>query len=143
MFNNVLVLCTGNICRSPYAEAVLQQQVPSANVSSAGLGAMVGDPADETGLSLAANRGVDMSQHVARQVNRQMIAQADLVLVMDDEHMERLLRKYPEARGKSFKLGKWRDNKNIVDPYMKSEDFFGLVLDEIDKSVETWLPHIR
>lgn len=143
MFNNVLVLCTGNICRSPYAEAVLQQQVPSANVSSAGLGAMVGDPADETGLSLAANRGVDMSQHVARQVNRQMIAQADLVLVMDDEHVERLLRKYPEARGKSFKLGKWRDNKNIVDPYMKSEDFFGLVLDEIDKSVETWLPHIR
>lgn len=143
MFNNVLVLCTGNICRSPYAEAVLQQQVPSANVSSAGLGAMVGDPADETGLSLAANRSVDMSQHVARQVNRQMIAQADLVLVMDDEHMERLLRKYPEARGKSFKLGKWLDNKNIVDPYMKSEDFFGLVLDEIDKSVETWLPHIR
>lgn len=143
MFNNVLVLCTGNICRSPYAEAVLQQQVPSANVSSAGLGAMVGDPADETGLSLASNRSVDMSQHVARQVNRQMIAQADLVLVMDDEHMERLLRKYPEARGKSFKLGKWLDNKNIVDPYMKSEDFFGLVLDEIDKSVETWLPHIR
>lgn len=143
MFNNVLVLCTGNICRSPYAEAVLQQQVPSANVSSAGLGAMVGDPADETGLSLAANRSVDMSQHVARQVNRQMIAQADLVLVMDDEHMERLLRKYPDARGKSFKLGKWLDNKNIVDPYMKSEDFFGLVLDEIDKSVETWLPHIR
>lgn len=143
MFNNVLVLCTGNICRSPYAEAVLQQQVPSANVSSAGLGAMVGDPADETGLSLAANRSVDMSQHVARQVNRQMIAQADLVLVMDDEHMERLLRKYPEARGKSFKLGKWLDNKNIVDPYMKSEDFFGLVLDEIDKSVETWLPHIH
>lgn len=143
MFNNVLVLCTGNICRSPYAEALLQQRAPSANVSSAGLGAMVGDPADETGLSLAANRSVDMSQHVARQVNRQMIAQADLVLVMDDEHMERLLRKYPEARGKSFKLGKWLDNKNIVDPYMKSEDFFGLVLDEIDKSVETWLPHIH
>ena len=104
---------------------------------------MVGDPADETGSTLATARNVDMSAHVARQVNRQMIAQADLVLVMDDEHMERLLRKYPEARGTSFKLGKWRDNKNIVDPYMKSEDFFGLVLDEIDKSVETWLPHIR
>ena len=72
-----------------------------------------------------------------------MISQADLVLVMDDEHMERLLRKYPDARGKAFKLGKWRDNKNIVDPYMKSEDFFSLVLDEIDKSVEAWLPHIR
>ena len=143
MFNKVLVLCTGNICRSPYAETLLQQRVPTATVFSAGLGAMVGDPADATGKQLAARRDVDVSQHIARQVNRQMISQADLVLVMDDEHMERLLRKYPDARGKVFKLGKWRDNKNIVDPYMKSEDFFSLVLDEIDKSVEAWLPHIR
>lgn len=143
MFKNVLVLCTGNICRSPYAEAVLRAKAPSIHVDSAGLAAMVDHNADATGQAVASERGIDMSKHKAKQLKRAMIGQADLILVMDEDHLSRLHRKYPDSRGKSFKLGKLRGDKNIVDPYLKSHSFFELVFDEIDAAVETWLPHFR
>ena len=143
MFKSVLVLCTGNICRSPYAEAVLKQRASGISVDSAGLSAMVDYEADATGQAVARGRGIDMSAHKAKQVTRSLIGKSDLILVMDDEHLSRLHRKYPDARGKSFKLGKLKGGKNIVDPYLKSQSFFELVFNEIDEAVETWLPHFN
>ena len=143
MFKSVLVLCTGNICRSPYAEAVLKQRAPGISVDSAGLSAMIDYEADATGQAVALDRGIDMSEHRAKQVTRSLIGQSDLILVMDDEHLSRLHRKYPDSRGKSFKLGKLKGDKNIVDPYLKSHSFFALVFNEIDEAVETWLPHFN
>lgn len=142
MFKNVMMVCTGNICRSPYAEYALRAKAPSLTVSSSGLAAMVDQPADETGFSVSKQRDVDMTGHVARQLRSEMVAGADLLLVMDDGHLARLLKKYPEARGKTFKLGKWLGNKNIVDPYLKPASFFALVYDEIDAAIETWLKHL-
>ena len=142
MFKNVLMVCTGNICRSPYAEYALAARVPSVNVSSAGLSALVDEGANTTGLGAAAERGVDMTPHVARQISTAIMAGADLILVMDDDHLRRLLKRYPEARGKTFKLGKWLGDKNIVDPHLKPASFFALVYDEIDKAIETWLKHL-
>ena len=143
MFKSVLVLCTGNICRSPYAEAVLKKRASGIYVDSAGLSAMVNYEADATAQAVARDRGIDMSKHKARQVTRSLIGQSDLILVMDDEHLSRLHRKYPDSRGKSFKLGKLRGDKNIVDPHLKSQSFFELVFNEIDEAVETWLPHFN
>ena len=143
MFKSVLVLCTGNICRSPYAEAVLKHRAHGISVDSAGLSAMVDYEADATGQAVARDRGIDMSEHKAKQVTRSLIGQSDLILVMDDEHLSRLHRKYPDSRGKCFKLGKLKGDKNIVDPYLKSQSFFELVFNEIDEAVETWLPHFN
>ena len=142
MFKNVLMVCTGNICRSPYAEYALAAKISEINVSSAGLAALVGEGVDSTGLEVARERSVNMTPHVARQLNAPIVAGADLVLVMDDDHLRRLLKRYPEARGKTFKLGKWLGDKNIVDPYLKSASFFALVYDEIDAAIETWLKHL-
>ena len=142
MFTNVLMVCTGNICRSPYAEYMLAAKAPGVSVSSAGLSALVDEGADATGVEVARERGVDMGPHVARQLRTPLVAGADLILVMDDDHLRRLLKCYPEARGKTFKLGKWRGDKNIVDPYLKPATFFGLVYDEIDACIETWLKHL-
>ena len=142
MFKNVVMVCTGNICRSPYAEYALRAKAPSLLVSSAGLAAMVDQPADETGFTVSKQRSVDMTGHIARQLRSEIVAGADLLLVMDDGHLSRLLKKYPEARGKTFKLGKWLGDKNIVDPYKRPADFFELVFTEIDKAIDSWLQHL-
>jgi protein-tyrosine phosphatase len=138
VFDTVLVLCTGNICRSPYAEAKFKHMFPSKTVCSAGTGALVGDGADPMGLDIAKERGIDLSEHVAQQVDRRLVNTSDIIIVMDDSHLKRLFQKYPEARGKTFKLAKWLGDKNIGDPYQKSKEFFGIVFDEIDKAVESW-----
>ena len=103
---------------------------------------MVDDGADATGVMVANARGVDLSPHVARQLRSSTVSSANLILVMDDGHLEQLLKRYPEARGKTFKLGKWLGEKNIVDPYRRPADYFELVFDEIDKAVDSWLPHL-
>lgn len=143
MFSNVLVVCTGNICRSPYAEAIIRQQAKHLSVDSAGLAALVDHDADSTGLGVARGRGIDLSNHKGKQITRALVGKSDLILVMDDEHLRRLHNRYPEARGKSFKLAKLLGNKNIVDPYLKSQSFFELVFDEIDAAVAAWLPHFK
>jgi protein-tyrosine phosphatase len=138
VFDRVLVLCTGNICRSPYAAAKLQAAFPAKTVVSAGLGALEGEGADPQGLALAKERGLDLSAHVAQQVDRRLVNSSDLIMVMDDGHLKRLFAKYPEARGKTFKLARWLGDKSIGDPYQKSNEFFSIVFDEIDKAVDSW-----
>lgn len=74
MFNNVLMVCTGNICRSPYAEYVLAARAPGVGVGSAGLSALVDEGADATGVEVARERGVDMGPHIARQLRTPLVA---------------------------------------------------------------------
>ena len=141
MFRSVLLVCTGNICRSPYAEAAFKKYLASIDVASAGLAALVDHDADSTATSVALTRGIDLSAHRGKQITRALVGQSDLILVMDDDHLKRLHKRYPESRGKSFKLAKLVGDKNIVDPYLKSQSYFELVFDEIDAAVVSWLPH--
>lgn len=143
MFRSVLLVCTGNICRSPYAEAVFKKHLGSIDVGSAGLAALVGHDADSTASSVAWARGIDLSLHRGKQISRALVGQSDLILVMDEDHLQRLHKRYPEARGKSFKLAKLVGDKNIVDPHLKSQSFFELVFDQIDAAAAAWVPHFK
>lgn len=69
MIKTVLVVCVGNICRSPMAEGLLKRALPEANVASAGLGALVGQPADPYAVALMSGLGLDISGHRARQLS--------------------------------------------------------------------------
>ena len=101
MFDKILTLCTGNICRGPLAEYLLRDRLAArgraATVASAGIGALVGHPADETTQRVALRHGTDLSPHVARQLTPEITRWADLILVMEKHHLEYATRLDPSA----------------------------------------------
>lgn len=145
MFNNILVVCVGNICRSPMAEGLFKEALKNKGkkVHSAGLGALVDKPADSNSVQLLEDRGVDILAHRAKQLTVRMLADADLVLVMERDHVEGVTRLAPEARGKTMLLGKWNDNGDIPDPYKKSREVFQYAYELIESGVNSWLKYIK
>ena len=145
MIRNILVVCVGNICRSPMAEALLKSALRGQDgitVESAGLGALVGHAADNYALELMEEAGVDISAHRARQIHPDMVSAADLVLVMEAGHKRAIDDADPTARGKVHRLGEWQD-KDIDDPYRQPKEAFADALEDIKKGVRLWAEKIK
>ncbi len=141
MIRRVLVICVGNICRSPMAEALLREALPDRAVSSAGLGALVGQPADPIAIELMQDKGVDITPHRARQLDGKLIGEADLVLVMELAHQRHLERQFPLARGKIFRLCE-SARADVADPYRKGLPAFQEALQRIADGVGAWRTRI-
>ncbi len=143
MFSSILVVCVGNICRSPTAEYLLRKQIEEKGgkitVASAGLGALVGKPAAPKATALAADSGIDLTPHIARQLNRDMVHNYDLVLVMEEGHIRAVEQIAPESRGKVHLLGRWHNNIEIPDPYQKGEAAYQLALELIETTTREWV----
>jgi protein-tyrosine phosphatase len=106
----VLVVCTGNVCRSPIAEGLLRAAFlerlgdGAPAVASAGTMGWAGSGADPNSIAAAAERGVDISGHVARTLSTAGIASADIVLAMSSEHALAVVRDAPAAAARTFTL---------------------------------------
>ena len=93
---NILLVCSGNTCRSPLAAAILAdklKQLPEfadASVQSAGVAAWDGTPASEGSYLVALERGLDLSSHRARMLTADQVRDADLILTMSDAHARRV-----------------------------------------------------
>lgn len=102
----ILVVCTGNICRSPAAELILDRLLPAAEaaVESAGTRAMTGRGVAAPMLELLAERGIDGSRHHARQVTRGMLESADLILTATRGHRSEVAIMSPAVLPRTFTL---------------------------------------
>ena len=106
----VIVVCTGNVCRSPIAEGLLRRATEhrpvgaTITVSSAGTTGWEGSLATPEAVEAAAERGVDISGHVATRLRPGMAADADLVLCMAGEHRDLIARDEPDAASRAFTL---------------------------------------
>lgn len=84
-FDNILVVCIGNICRSPMAAALLTERYSDKHIESAGLSALIGHSADTTAIELMARHDIDISSHVTKQISETLAKEADLILTMTTE----------------------------------------------------------
>ena len=139
MFKNILLVCVGNICRSPMAEALLAHQLAGkgVRVESAGIGALVGHAADPMVQTLMQEQGIDITTHRARQLNAEMIKEFELILVMEAWQQKEIESAFPQARGRVHRLGKWSDIE-IPDPYRKPRNAFEEALKQIETGLDDW-----
>ena len=105
---NVLFVCTGNICRSPMADQILEQLAKKHNlpisVSSAGVAAMTGDPMTRESADAMAERGYKPGAHKARDLTPAILTSSDLVITMTLDHRSDIARMLPKASKYSFTL---------------------------------------
>jgi protein-tyrosine-phosphatase len=117
----VLVLCYGNIYRSPFAAEALRAAVPTLEVRSAGFHRKEGRPSPEAHVRMSGAAGVDLSAHRSRAVTPEDMAWADLIVFMDRHNWAKLLERQAPA-GKLVWLGALAPGDvEIPDPYGKSD----------------------
>jgi protein-tyrosine phosphatase len=105
---DLLLVCTGNICRSPMGEALLRARLAArgvdAHVHSAGTMAWYGAPTDHA-ATVMREHGLDITAHASRPLAADLVASADLVLGMTREHVWAVASHVPDAAGRTFLVG--------------------------------------
>lgn len=150
---SVLMVCMGNICRSPTAEGVFRHLVREAGledairIDSAGtLDYHAGSPPDDRAQQHARRRGYDLSQLRARQVRPGDFDEFDLVLAMDRDNLEELQSLCPPRhRAKVKRLMEFAPahGEVVADPYYGGKDGFERVLDQVEAACRALLGHAR
>ncbi|VVD32647.1 low molecular weight protein-tyrosine-phosphatase [Paraburkholderia dioscoreae] len=137
MIDCILVVCEGNVCRSPMAQGLLARQFPGVRVMSAGLAALVGRSADPVAIELMAERDIDIGSHIAADLSLFHVRSADLVLSMTQEQRKGIETNYPFAKGKVYRLGE-REGIDVLDPYRKGRAVFEIAVAQIERGVAHW-----
>jgi protein-tyrosine phosphatase len=145
----VVFVCTGNICRSPSAEAVLRRRLLEADltdrvhVASAGLGGWhVGSDADPRSLAALRRRGYDL-QHSARQVRTSWRDDYDLFVALDSGHLMELRSLLPGVEARLLREWDPHGTGNVPDPYYDGQEAFEEVLDIIERSCDGLLQELQ
>lgn len=137
---HVLLVCTGNTCRSPLAAALLERLIEAegpggVTVSSAGVGALDGTPASEGAYLVALEAGLDLSAHRAELLRPERVRSADLILAMSRSHLRRI--EELGGAGKSMLVGTYATGgsrvEEIPDPFGGDVDAYRETLHHLDR----------
>jgi protein-tyrosine phosphatase len=136
----ILVVCHGNMCRSPYLQAVLQRSLPDVSVTSTGF---VGSDraVPQLSVAVAAQRGLDLSRHRSRPIAQPQVIDADLIIVMDAGQAQRVARMFGVKRERIVIAGDlapmFEGTREIRDPWNQSLETFKSSFDRLDRCAAT------
>ncbi|MCC7300851.1 MAG: low molecular weight protein arginine phosphatase [Verrucomicrobia bacterium] len=145
----LIFVCTGNTCRSPMAEGLLNHLLGPGcgwEISSAGVHASNGCPASSGAVEALRMLGIDLSGHFSRRLTPAMVKEADLLVTMTRGHLDAVLSLVPESRGKVFLLksfGIAECAADIYDPVGEALDVYCRVRDEIDAALPDLILYIK
>ncbi len=145
----ILLVCTGNTCRSPLAAAIGQKIATEAGrsdveFSSAGTQAAEDAPATDEALLVGLERGLDLGSHKSRRLTRELIADQDLVLVMSDSHLDqvRALSLGPPVEMLAGFGGSESSRRSIADPFGGDLSVYRRTADELEVELRQVLERI-
>ena len=121
MPHNLLMVCTGNTCRSPMAEAIARQMFPESTVVSAGVYAAPGDPATSEAVTAMEQRGLDLTGHRSQPLTAELVDQADAIFTMTQSHHQAVLGAVPSADIKAQRLD---PDQDIADPFGGPQELY-------------------
>lgn len=145
---SVLFVCQGNVCRSPLAAAYfdsrLRERGSEIEVRSAGLDTTPGKEAHPLATAVARQNNLSLQTHVTTSLSRELVAGADLILVMELVQSSTLLQKHPEATGKVVELGYFNNglSTEIADPFGGTKADFEVCYKAIRRSCDNLLKYL-
>ncbi|MFP4017226.1 MAG: ribose 5-phosphate isomerase B [Halanaerobiales bacterium] len=144
----MVFVCTGNTCRSPMAELLFNKLLEENNVSgweviSAGISSFPGQMISQNAAKVLREEGINSEEHSSKQLNEEILSEADLILTMTGNHKRRILSSFPEYTDRVFTLKEYAgnivDGSDIIDPFGQSELIYRETRDEIRKCLESIL----